>query len=129
MGRQAVTISFRLGGDDGVSVEARKWEWALRELGFATRRVSGAIEDAGAPDDVVIPSLAIDATVAPDPAAIGRAIDGADLLVIDNICSLPLNLPAAEAVARAATNHTGRVLLRHHDLPWQRRNLQHLEPE
>ena len=42
MAPQAVTISFRLGGDDGVSVEARKWAAALRELGFETRRVAGA---------------------------------------------------------------------------------------
>ncbi len=27
--RSAVLVSFRLGGTDGVSIEARKWEWAL----------------------------------------------------------------------------------------------------
>ena len=129
MGRQAVTISFRLGGDDGVSVEARKWEWALRELGFDTRRVAGTIEDDGVPDDIVVPSLAIDAAEPPDEAAIRTALRGADLVIVDNICSLPLNVEAARAVARVVSNHTGRVLFRHHDLPWQRRNLQHLESE
>src|SRR3954447_20436782 len=129
MGRQAVTISFRLGGDDGVSVEARKWQWALRALGFETRRVAGAIEDDGQPDDVVLPALAIDATEPLDPQALGDAIGGADLLVVDNVCSLPLNADAARTVAQAAANHRGRVLLRHHDLPWQRRNLRHLEAE
>jgi glycosyltransferase involved in cell wall biosynthesis len=129
MGRQAVTISFRLGGEDGVSVEARKWDWALRELGFANRRVAGSIEDGGQADDIVLPTLAIDATGAPDERAISAAIEGADLLVVDNICSLPLNRGAAEAVARAAAQHRGRVVLRHHDLPWQRRNLKHLEAD
>jgi mannosylglucosylglycerate synthase len=129
MARQSVTISFRLGGDDGVSVEARKWEWALRELGFETRRVAGTIEDDGQADDVVLPTLAIDATEPPDEHAISNAVDGADLVVVDNICSLPLNLAAAQAVARVAAQHRGRVVLRHHDLPWQRRNLKHLEAE
>jgi len=128
MGRRAVTISFRLGGDDGVSVEARKWQWALGELGFENRRVAGAIEDEGQADDVVMPALSINATNPADENAISAAIDGADLLVVDNICSLPLNLDAAEPVARVAAQHRGRVVLRHHDLPWQRRNLKHLEP-
>ena len=61
MGRQAVIVSFRLGGDDGVSVEARKWDAALRGLGFETRRVAGEISGEPAADDVVIPGLAIDA--------------------------------------------------------------------
>ena len=47
----AVLVSFRLGGTDGVSIEARKWEWALRELGFATRRVAGELDDGLRPDD------------------------------------------------------------------------------
>ena len=36
----AVQLSYRLGGSDGVAVEARKWEWALQELGFRVRRVA-----------------------------------------------------------------------------------------
>ena len=62
MAPQAATISFRLGGDDGVSVEARKWESALRELGFETRRIAGEIEDAGRTEDVSVPGLAITAS-------------------------------------------------------------------
>ncbi len=42
---------------------------------------------------------------------------------------MPLNLDAARAVAHAAREHPGRVLFRHHDLPWQRRNLTALEDE
>lgn len=131
MAPQAVTVSFRLGGDDGVSVEARKWAWALGELGFETRRVAGAIEGEPQPDDVVLPGLAIDAADASaiDPLELSRALDGADLVIIDNLCSLPLNAAAARAVARAAGEHTGRICFRHHDLPWQRRHLTHLERE
>jgi mannosylglucosylglycerate synthase len=129
MAPQAVTVSYRLGGDDGVSVEARKWAWALGELGFETRRVAGSIEDEAGSDDVEIPGLAISATEPVDHAALRAALDGADLVVVDNICSLPLNVEAARAVARAAGEHRGRVCFRHHDLPWQRRHLKHLESE
>jgi glycosyltransferase involved in cell wall biosynthesis len=129
---EAVVVSFRLGGADGVAVEARKWDRALRELGFEVRRVAGAIEDEGRPDDTVLPGLAIDAGAGGagehpvDEAAVTDALKGADLVIVDNLCSLPLNPEAAAAVARVAAGHRGRVLFRHHDLPWQRRHLAHL---
>jgi mannosylglucosylglycerate synthase len=125
---QAVVVSFRLGGADGVAVEAQKWAWALGELGYDVRRVAGAIEDEGRPDDIVLPWLAMDAAAA-DAAAITNALDGADLVIVENICSLPLNIDAAHAVTRAVSEHHGRVLLRHHDLPWQRRHLAHFATE
>jgi mannosylglucosylglycerate synthase len=127
MARHAVTISFRLGGDDGVSVEARKWETALQELGFDTRRVAGAFEDVQRPDDVVIPGLAIDASEAVDAPKLQSALSDADLIIVDNLCSLPLNVAAAQAATQVTENTNARVLYRHHDLPWQRRALKHLE--
>ncbi len=129
MARNAVTISFRLGGDDGVSVEARKWEGALRELGFTTRRIAGEIEDAPRPDDVVLPGLAIRATDDVDATALRAALDGADLVIVENLCSLPLNVGAADAVQRAVEELSPRIVYRHHDLPWQRRRLAHLEKQ
>src|SRR6266511_2899576 len=79
MARQAVVLSYRLGGTDGVSVEARKWEWALGELGFTTRRVAGELCGAPSPDDVALPGLAIDplAGAAADTGALAAALDGA----------------------------------------------------
>lgn len=123
------TISFRLGGDDGVSVEARKWQHALQHLGFTTQRIAGAFEDGGQTDDICVPGLAIDAQEPPDAAQLQRALDGADLVIVDNICSLPLNPNAARAIQHAVEQHDGRVCYRHHDLPWQRRATQHLETE
>jgi glycosyltransferase involved in cell wall biosynthesis len=132
MARQVVTVSYRLGGHDGVSVEAEKWQWALQQLGFETRRVAGEIEDGGRSGDLVIPALMIE----PDghgglPAlpSLRAALAGADLIIVDNICSLPLNVDASRAVAQFAAEHRGRVLFRHHDLPWQRRRLTHFERE
>ena len=72
------------------------------------------------------PGLAIDSPEPPTLAEVRDALAGADLVVIENLCSLPLN-PAAAAVVAAAC--AGRPsLLHHHDLPWQRPHLAHLPP-
>jgi mannosylglucosylglycerate synthase len=124
MAPAAVLISYRLGGTDGVSVEAGKWEWALRALGLTTRRVAGEICGPPRPDDVVLPGFAIDAPASTaDGDRLASALDGGDLVVAENICSLPLNLDASYAAAAALTGHRGRVVFHHHDLPWQRRHL------
>lgn len=109
----AVIVSFRLGGPDGVSVEAAKWAGALRGLGFDVRTVAGS-----GTADVLVPGLTIDAEAPPDRAAVVRALDGADLVVVENLCSLPLNPPAAAVVADVLRGR--RAVLHHHDLPWQR---------
>jgi glycosyltransferase involved in cell wall biosynthesis len=121
----AVQLSYRLGGADGVGVEARKWEWALRELGFAVRRVAGELDDGLRPDDVCVPSLAIDPVDdrPPDADVLAAAIAGADLVVVENLCSLPINPDAAVLTAGVLSEHRGRVVFHHHDLPWQRAGL------
>jgi mannosylglucosylglycerate synthase len=122
--RDAALLSYRLGGTDGVSVEAGKWEWALRVLGFTTRRVAGEICDSRRPDDVVLPGFAIDAALgAADGAGLAAALAGADLVVVENLCSLPINFDASYAARDALARHRGRVVFHHHDLPWQRGEL------
>ena len=62
----------------------------------------------------------------PTRAEVDGALADADLVIVENLCSLPLN-PAAAAVVAAAC--AGRpTLLHHHDLPWQRPQLAHLPP-
>ena len=121
----AVLVSFRLGGTDGVSVEARKWEWALQELGFTTRRVAGEFADGLRPDDTWLPYLAIDppAGAAAEPDALSASLAGSDLVVIENLCSLPLNLAASRSAMEVLEHHPGRVVFHHHDLPWERPHL------
>jgi glycosyltransferase involved in cell wall biosynthesis len=128
MARLATILSYRLGGTDGVSVEAAKWAGALRELGFAVRRVAGSIVDLE-PDDIVMPGLTIEPGALPHPGELASAIGGSDLVVVENLLSLPLNPDTARRVAAVLAEHRGRVLLRHHDLPWQRRHLTQLEGE
>jgi glycosyltransferase involved in cell wall biosynthesis len=125
---EAVVVSYRLGGADGVAVEATKWEWALRELGFTLRRVAGEFELLR-PDDTWLPFLAIDPVPGArvDPGALGAAIAGADLVIVENLCSLPLNIEAATVTRDVLMGHPGRVLFHHHDFAWERPHLAHLD--
>lgn len=118
----AVLLSYRLGGNDGVSVEARKWEWALRSLGFVTRRVAGELEDGLRADDTWLAFLSIDppAGARSEPDALAASLAGADVVVVENLCSLPLNLDAARTASRVLARFSGRVVFHHHDLPWER---------
>ena len=54
----------------------------------------------------------------PDTAEVERALSGADLVVVENLCSLPLNPGAASVVADVLRGR--RAVMHHHDLPWQR---------
>lgn len=106
-------MSFRLGGTDGVAIEAAKWEWALRERGFHTFSVAGA-----GIADRVLPGLAMCAPEPPPRPELERALAIADLVVVENLCSLPLNPAASRLLADVLRSR--RAVLRHHDLPWQR---------
>ena len=115
----AVSLSFRLGGADGVSVEAAKWQWALGQLGYQVRTVAGE-----GPVDVLVPGLDAGAWLtghsqrAVDRDRLAEALERADLVVVENLCSLPLNPPASDAVAAVLRGRP--AVMRHHDLPWQR---------
>ncbi len=112
-------VSFRLGGGDGVAVEAAKWAGALGVLGWTVRTVAGA-----GPVDTVLPGLAMHAAEPPTRAEVDHALAEADLVIVENLCSLPLNAPAARVVAAACAARP--ALFHHHDLPWQRPHLAHL---
>jgi glycosyltransferase involved in cell wall biosynthesis len=111
--------SFRLGRHDGVSVVAASWARVLGDLGWAVRTVAG-----DGPVDVLVPGLELGATRPPDPATVQAALAGADLVVVENLCTIPLNLPAARAVADALRGRP--AILHHHDPAWQRPALAHL---
>ncbi|HEX4864889.1 MAG TPA: hypothetical protein VFV02_12505, partial [Acidimicrobiales bacterium] len=119
MSAVAVSLSFRLGGADGVSVEATKWQWALEQLGFKVRTVAG-----DGPVDVTVRGLDAGTWLTGNPeapldrAALAAAVDDAVLVVVENVCSLPLNPAATEAVAELLRGRP--AVMRHHDLPWQR---------
>jgi mannosylglucosylglycerate synthase len=112
--RRIAIVSFRLGGPDGVSVVADHWGEAFRRLGWSVRTVAGAGRA-----DRLLPGLAMDATPGPDLAGrLAGALAGADLVVVENICSLPRNPAATAALAGLLAGRP--AILHHHDLPWQR---------
>jgi glycosyltransferase involved in cell wall biosynthesis len=115
----AVSLSYRLGGPDGVSIEAAKWQRALADLGYRIRTVAGE-----GSADFLVGGLDAGALLTgrpsspPDRSALLRSLDGAEVVVVENLCSLPLNPAAGEAVADALRGRP--AIMRHHDLPWQR---------
>jgi glycosyltransferase involved in cell wall biosynthesis len=112
-------VSFRLGRHDGVSVVAGTWCRVFGELGWSVRTIAG-----DGPVDVTLPGLAIGAGTPPTADEVGAALDGADLVVVENLCTIPLNLPAARIVAGVLAGRP--AILHHHDPPWQRRAHAHV---
>ncbi|HVF14666.1 MAG TPA: glycosyltransferase [Acidimicrobiales bacterium] len=116
MTRSTVAIlSFRFGPTDGVSVEARKWAGILERLGYRTYTV--AAEGA----DRLVPGLGIADDEPPEHKDLDAALADADLVVVENLCSLPLNPAAGWAVADCLRGRP--AILHHHDLAWQRPHL------
>jgi glycosyltransferase involved in cell wall biosynthesis len=106
-------VSFRLGRHDGVSVVAATWARVFAELGWSVRTVAG-----DGPVDRLLPGLALDADAPPTPAELDSALADADVVVVENLCTIPLNLPAARAVAASLRGRP--AVMHHHDPPWQR---------
>jgi glycosyltransferase involved in cell wall biosynthesis len=113
-------VSFRLGGTDGVSIEAAKWMTALRELGHDVTSVAG-----NGTADHLVPGLSIGATSPPSSDELRAAFDGADLVIVENLASLPLNINARDMLYIALDGRD--ALFHHHDLPWQREQFTHVE--
>jgi mannosylglucosylglycerate synthase len=44
-------------------------------------------------------------------------------VIVENLCSLPINPDASALAASVLDAHVGRVVFHHHDLPWQRPGL------
>jgi mannosylglucosylglycerate synthase len=108
-----VVVSFRLGSFDGVSIEAQKWIDAFRSMGHEVVTLAG---DGDA--DIVMSELAIRALSAPDVNEVSRVLNGADLVVVENMASLPLNVAARDVLYQVLDRRA--ALFHHHDLAWQR---------
>lgn len=85
----------------------------LRELGWTVRTVAG-----DGPVDHLLEGLAAGADEPPAARAVDDALADADLVVVENLCTIPLNLPAARVVASCLRGRP--AVLHHHDPPWQR---------
>ena len=112
-------VSFRLGGTDGVSIEAAKWVAALRQLEHDVITIAGS----GVADRLV-PGLRADATSPPSRKELAEVLRPFDLVIVENLASLPLNVAAREVLYEVLADRD--VLFHHHDLAWQRPHLAHL---
>lgn len=112
-------MSFRLGLSDGVSVVAARWGRILERLGHRVLTVAGE-----GPVDRLLPGLAIGAPEPPDTNELVVALADVDLVVVENLCTIPLNLPAACATAAVLVGRP--AVLHHHDPPWQRERFAHI---
>lgn len=117
-------VSFRLGLTDGVSVVAATWATILADFGFKVVTVAG-----DGPVDRVVPGLGIGAHAAGGDGrdlddAVAAALADADVVVVENLCTIPLNLPAARSVARVVAGRP--TVFHHHDPAWQRDEWVHI---
>jgi len=115
----AAIVSFRLGRADGVSVVAERWRMALTGFGFEVVTVAG-----DGPVDRVVPGLAIPAVDAPSVAEVKGALDDIDLVVVENLLTIPMHLGASRVVAEVLRGRP--AILHHHDPPWQRARYAHI---
>ena len=112
-------LSFRLGGSDGVSVVTATWAGAFGSFGFDVVTVAGSGHV-----DRTVPGLELGAASPPDGADVERALADADLVVVENLLTIPMNLPASRIVARVLRGRP--AILHHHDPPRQRPQYAHI---
>lgn len=112
-------VSFRLRLTDGVSVVADTWADALERLGFEVVTVAGE-----GPVDRPVAGLRIGATEAPAFSELEESLRDADLVVVENLCTIPLNLPASRVLVELLRGRP--AILHHHDPAWQRPELAHV---
>jgi glycosyltransferase involved in cell wall biosynthesis len=116
-------VSHRLGGYDGVSVEAAKWQRGFGRLGWSVTRAAGFFTDGSSGSDVTVTGLWAPSYGAcppdPDITQLRELCRSHDLLVIDNAGSLPTCPATAVALEAAALRAGIPTIVRHHDPPWQ----------
>ena len=89
-----------------------------------SRRAADHAPAGDGPVDRFVPGLAADASDPPTEPEVTDALADADLVVVENLCTIPLNLPASRVVARVLRGRP--AVLHHHDPPWQRPHFAHV---
>ncbi len=127
--RRVCIVSHRLGGYDGVSVEAAKWQRGFSRLGWSVTRAAGFFADEASGSDITVTGLWAPTYGAcppdPDVTQLRALCRSHDLLVIDNAGSLPTCPASAVALETEALRAGIPTIVRHHDPPWQVAGLEH----
>lgn len=138
-------LSFRIAGNDGVSLEDVRWGTIFRRRGYKVVYVAGELDRKG----LVIPDLHFNSPevfdlhqkvvygknsfkqIQKDIYAIAGRIEGQlrdalngkapDLLVVSNVFSLPMHFPLSIALARIVEEYKIPTIARHHDFWWERK--------
>ena len=120
-------LSFRFGPTDGVSVVAQNWAEVLAGLGFEVSWVAGSFEPGwkSPGETTIVEGLGIGDEQAPNMSELHNALNGQDLVIVENLLSIPLNLAASHAVAEVLRGRP--TIIHHHDPPWQREQYSHIE--
>ena len=143
-------ISTRLAGTDGVSLEAAKWAEILEREGFSCFYMGGGldtlpersfpVEEAHFTHPVIrrIHRQCFGVvTRKPSTTQKIQEMKGVlkkkihtfirkfklDLLIVENVLSLPLNLPLALAITEIISETGFPTIAHHHDFYWERKNL------
>lgn len=114
-------VSYRLGGVDGVSIEATKWANALATLGHEVVQVAGE-----GTCDRLVPGLSYTSGEEPDEPGLRSALADVDLVIVENVASLALKESVREVIYRVLERRP--ALFRHHDANFERTTLGHLAP-
>jgi len=122
MAPRAAFLSFRFGPTDGVSAVARTWIEAFESFGFTTVTVGGEGDV-----DLQVDGFGLTSgpdTAEPDIDGLEAALEDVDLVVVENLLTIPMNLPASAAAAKVLAGRP--ALLHHHDPPWHRARFAHI---
>lgn len=126
MSQRVAFVSFRFGATDGVSVVARTWMDTLAATGAEIVTVTGGPTAATPHPNRVVPGLGLEDQ--PDAAEIEpplrAALDDVDLVVVENLLTIPMNLEASRATAAVLAGRP--ALVHHHDPPWHRERFAHI---
>ena len=112
-------VSFRLGGIDGVSKVTAIWQEIFENLGFETFTVAGEGKA-----DFIFPELTVESITEPKKSELEKILNSADLVIVENLCTIPLNLTASLKVAEFLKGRP--AIMHHHDPPWQRDEFSHI---
>lgn len=126
MAARVAFVSFRFGATDGVSVVARTWMDVFAAAGAHVRTVTGGPTEATPYPNTTVAGLGLDDRIGADQIepALRDALRDVDLVVVENLLTIPMNLEASRATARVLAGRA--ALVHHHDPPWHRERFAHI---